>query len=362
VGEVHVAFGWASAALLWALSFVGSLLGILLATKARYSRGVARARLVGYASVALGGLGIWQMHVMGLLDLSVPGLTLRLNPLWTAASMAVALLSVAAALFVAGRATPRLTRLVAAATLLAAGVVATHVIALLGLRVAGKMEFETPGTWVCVGFAGTAAAAILGSTVALHSVRAALGTAATIAAALTATHYAAMWAVCVRVDSDGYGGVTGASPLLAIVLVTVIGGAGTAMLAYFTFGRSTVHDLRAIYVNPHDSSDVVQPAIIQAVATLVSRALEPIAIADGVVVADVVAQRRAPGPRPTPGLIPAWRGMPIWGGPKAAARQQNKDMAVVAVRYPSVVYTGSPQPSSAQLTFQRNRGRFCDIP
>jgi NO-binding membrane sensor protein with MHYT domain len=49
------------------MSFLGSLLGLVLATRAREASGRSRARWLALAAVSIGGTGIWLMHLMAML-------------------------------------------------------------------------------------------------------------------------------------------------------------------------------------------------------------------------------------------------------------------------------------------------------
>jgi len=87
VAEVHhFAYGVINPVLAFILSFLGSLLSIVLAARARGTSGWSRARWLLLSALALGGTGIWLMHFMAMLGFDIPD-TLITYDLWiTAAS------------------------------------------------------------------------------------------------------------------------------------------------------------------------------------------------------------------------------------------------------------------------------------
>jgi len=120
VAEVqHFAYGWVNPVVAYIMSVLGCLLGIMLATKAQARTGRRRVRLLIYASIAIGGTGVWQAHVIGLLGFAVPDSVVRYDPLPIAASLGIAIVVVGGGLFVAGFGSLHVWRLLVAGALLA---------------------------------------------------------------------------------------------------------------------------------------------------------------------------------------------------------------------------------------------------
>src|SRR5262245_17789574 len=106
------------------MSFLGSLLGLVLTARSRESRGLARARWLVLAAVAIGGTGIWLMHFMAMLGFDVPGSIVRYDVRTTALSLVIAIVIVSLGLFSVGFGRTSMARIVAGGTLLGVGVAA----------------------------------------------------------------------------------------------------------------------------------------------------------------------------------------------------------------------------------------------
>jgi len=64
----HFAFGWINPIIAYVMSFLGSLLGLVLTARARQvPAGPARVPWLLLAAVSIGGTGIWLMHFMAAL-------------------------------------------------------------------------------------------------------------------------------------------------------------------------------------------------------------------------------------------------------------------------------------------------------
>src|SRR5579864_6401768 len=83
-------YGLLNPALAYAMSCVGGYLGLRCVTLARAYTGMARARWLGLAAVAIGAVGIWAMHFIAMLGFSVPGEPILYNVPQTVGSMLLA--------------------------------------------------------------------------------------------------------------------------------------------------------------------------------------------------------------------------------------------------------------------------------
>src|SRR5215216_4908689 len=99
----HFAYGWVTPALAYALSVLGSLLGLICAARVRdVPPGRQRVRWLTLAALSIGGTGIWVMHFMAMLGFSVDGTLIRYDVPTTALSAVVAVTVVGIGLFVVG--------------------------------------------------------------------------------------------------------------------------------------------------------------------------------------------------------------------------------------------------------------------
>ena len=98
----NFSYGVLNPALGYAMSCVGSFLGLRCVTLARAYEGFAKARWLGLAAVSIGATGIWAMHFIAMLGFTIPGQQIGYNVPMTVASMLVAVAVVGAGLFIVG--------------------------------------------------------------------------------------------------------------------------------------------------------------------------------------------------------------------------------------------------------------------
>jgi NO-binding membrane sensor protein with MHYT domain len=244
VAEVHhFAYGAINPVLAFVLSFLGSLLSLVLASRARArgSAGWERARWLLLAALALGGTGIWLMHFMALLGFDVPQTLITYDVWITAASFLLAVGMVAVGLFVSIFTSPTAVKIIAGGIITGIGIASMHYTGMSALRFAGAMTFDL--TLVGASFI----IAIVASTVALWFAAVIRGAGATVAAALLmavavcSMHYTGMAAVQIELDPGAppVGGM-GAFELLAPVAVLAC--VMISALAYATVGFTVRHE------------------------------------------------------------------------------------------------------------------------
>ena len=104
----HFEYGWITPALSYALSVLGSVLGLVCAGRIRTATGAGQRAWWGLlAAWALGGTAIWAMHFMAMLGFAVGGTRIRYDVPLTAASTVIAVAAVGIGLAIVG--TGRLT-------------------------------------------------------------------------------------------------------------------------------------------------------------------------------------------------------------------------------------------------------------
>lgn len=231
----HFAYGFINPVLGFVLAFLGSLLSLVLAARARGAKRWSRARWLVMSALALGGTGIWLMHFMAILGFDVPDTVIRYDPFTTAASFVLAVVIVAIGLFIA--VFPKRTtvvRVVAAGIVTGIGVAAMHYTGMSAVSFSGTVSYDP--TLVGASFA----IAIVAATVALWFATMIQGASATIAAAMLmavavcSMHYTGMAAVRIELSTEPASGGMGAFELLApiAVLACVL----ISSLAYATVG------------------------------------------------------------------------------------------------------------------------------
>jgi NO-binding membrane sensor protein with MHYT domain len=295
----HFTYGLFNPLFALGTSALACLLGLILATQALGHVGRARFRLLVYASLALGGGGLWVADVAALLGFSVPDSELRYASAPLAASFGVAVVGVGAGLAVICTGRMRLVRLLVGGFLVAAAMNGTHMLALTSVRIGGTLSVE-PDT-----FLWSAAAAIVTSglvvwmLVALRHLWVALMSALLLASAITATHYLTMTGVRVRLGVE-HAPIQGISPILLSTSMLLFSTTVLAILWFFAAGTATRRDLEAIFAAPHRPIDI-EPWMIEEVTARIAFGTTP------------APDDARVGPLPTrlpPTTAPSWRSLP----------------------------------------------------
>ena len=348
------AYGWATPVAAIVLSVSGCLLGILLTTAAPARRGRARLRLLLYAGVAVGMIGIWLPQVVVLSGVNAS--VVRYDAVMIGTSLGVALFAATAAVVVAGVGGPRLVRIVSAGALLGAGIAGSIAAGIGSVRAAGTVTIVPFGIVASVALALLAAAAGVWLVFAHRGLRVAILVAAVTGAAIWGTQAVAVASVRLTPAPDSPDTVTGINPI-ALLGVLVLGVAVDLMLWFFTVGSKTTEDLHAVF-NEGRTIDI-EPWIIQEVT---ARIAVNVTVPPGPEDRDrtlPLPTRRPPGPRPTPGITPVWKTMPVWGQanePTAPVNRWNSTAAKAGAARSTVVVVAEPMPASLAAPNQAHEG------
>jgi NO-binding membrane sensor protein with MHYT domain len=225
VAEIsHFEYGWTTPALSYALSVLGSFLGLLCAVRARQvTSGGQRVWWLSLAAWALGGTAIWTMHFMAMLGFGVSGTQLRYNVPITAASAVLAIVTVGIGLFIVGLGTFSTTRIVIAGVFTGFGVAAMHYTGMAAMRLDGEIDYAPGLVGLSIGIAVVAATAAFWLAMTVHGGWAIAGSALVMGIAVCGMHYTGMSAVSVHLHGTATNieGAT-ASALLVPILLTVI--------------------------------------------------------------------------------------------------------------------------------------------
>jgi len=204
VAEIHhFQYGWLTPTFAYAMSVLGSLLGLVSTERARATTDPRRrAWLLVLAAWAIGGTGVWVMHFVAMIGFSVPGSPVRYDVPITVASFLIAVVVVGVGLFIVGFGRPSVPRLLMAGTITGVSVAFMHYTGMAAIRMHGEISYDR--TLVLMSYA----IAIVAATVALWFTLVVRGAVATIAAAsimgvaVTGMHYTGMAAIQVRLSSN----------------------------------------------------------------------------------------------------------------------------------------------------------------
>jgi NO-binding membrane sensor protein with MHYT domain len=209
----------------FAVSALGSYCALAAATLMRRGRqGVDRLN-AALAGLALGGVGIWSMHFLGMLAWDT-GIAVGYRPLETAVSFVVAVVASALALGAMAAGPFSYRRLAVAGPLAGLGVSAMHFIGMGSMRFGGFLDWHFTAVALAVGIAIAAATAALW--LAFHVRRGwhRIAAALVMALAVCTMHYTGMAAadvVCTSADRFArLPGLLYGSDLQAVVIVAAV--------------------------------------------------------------------------------------------------------------------------------------------
>ena len=187
--------GLLNPALGYAMSCVGSFLGLRCVTLARPYHGIARARWLGLAAVSIGATGIWAMHFIAMLGFSIPGQQILYNVPMTIASMLVAVAVVGVGLFIVGFGTGARWRLLAGGAIIGVGVAAMHYLGMAAMSMPDSMSYNASLVVVSVLIAIVAGTAALWAGTRVATLPATIGAALIMGVAISGMHYTGMAAL-----------------------------------------------------------------------------------------------------------------------------------------------------------------------
>lgn len=128
-------------ALSFAFAVIGSFVALSAATRLRNRRGALDWNSVFTVGIALGGVGVWSMHFIGMLALQMD-VGSSYSMLETITSLVAAVLATAGSVAFAARRPESFTRLLSAGFLLGMSVVVMHYLGMFGLKIYGFISWD----------------------------------------------------------------------------------------------------------------------------------------------------------------------------------------------------------------------------
>jgi NO-binding membrane sensor protein with MHYT domain len=230
VGQVHhFTYGWITPGFAYAMSFLGSLLGLVSTARARAATDQRRrAWLLVLAAWAIGGTGIWVMHFMAMIGFSVTGSPLRYDVPVTVASFVIAVVCVGLGLFIVGFGRPTVLKVLVGGPITGVSVAFMHYTGMAAMRMASG-DFEYDRTLVIASYviAVVAATVALWFTVVVRGLPFTIAAAAVMGVAVCGMHYTGMYAMRVHVNDTAHD-VQGVNvnwfvaPIVLFIIVVVI--------------------------------------------------------------------------------------------------------------------------------------------
>ncbi|MBN0044009.1 hypothetical protein JS756_07775 [Streptomyces actuosus] len=212
-------YGLVTPLVAYLMACLGGALGLRCTGRALLVAGSWRPGWLALASAAMGS-GIWTMHFIAMTGFTVAEAPVRYDKATTFASLGLAIVIVGIGIFIVGYRGAHGTALFTGGTVTGLGIASMHYLGMAGMRIDGRLEYDTLTVAASVAVAMVAATAALWAAGQVRgfvrSVAASLG----MGVAVTGMHYMGMAAVTVHLHGTATPS-TGDSPaaLLAPMLI-----------------------------------------------------------------------------------------------------------------------------------------------
>jgi NO-binding membrane sensor protein with MHYT domain len=225
----------------YALSVLGSLLGLICTVRARNSVDSGqRSRWLLLAAWAMGGTGIWVMHFMAMLGFAVDGVSIRYDLPTTIASWLIAMVVVAIGLFIVGSGKPTAGKILLAGPITGVGVAAMHYTGMAAMRMPATIHYDRRLVIASIAIAVVAATVALWFTVTVRSPVMLLVAALIMGVAVNGMHFTGMFAMSVTAQPGQT--VSGFEPMYFVAPIALFVMAVIAVLFVALINRNDADD------------------------------------------------------------------------------------------------------------------------
>jgi NO-binding membrane sensor protein with MHYT domain len=201
------------------MAFLGGALGLRCTTRSMLVARPWRAGWLVLGSAAIGS-GIWTMHFVAMMGFTVKETPIHYDRPTTFASLGVAIVMVGIGIFIVGYRGATGTALFTGGTITGLGVASMHYLGMAGMRLNGKLEYNTLTVSASVVIAVVAATAALWAAGQVRGFLWSVGASLVMGLAVSGMHYVGMAALSVHLHGTS-STPTGDSPaaLLAPMMI-----------------------------------------------------------------------------------------------------------------------------------------------
>ncbi|MGW7266561.1 MHYT domain-containing protein [Streptomyces sp. NPDC054842] len=190
-------YGFVTPLVAYLMACLGGALGLRCTTRSMLVARSWRPGWLALGSAAIGS-GIWTMHFIAMMGFSVEESPVRYDRALTFASLGVAIVMVGIGIFIVGYRGATGTALFTGGTITGLGVATMHYLGMAGMRLNGKLEYNTLTVSASVVIAVVAATAALWAAGQVRGFLWSVGASLIMGLAVTGMHYAGMAALSVH--------------------------------------------------------------------------------------------------------------------------------------------------------------------
>ncbi|KUL22140.1 MHYT domain-containing protein [Streptomyces regalis] len=212
-------YGLVTPLVAYLMACLGGALGLRCTTRSMLVSQSWRPGWLALGSAAIGS-GIWTMHFVAMMGFTVKETPIHYDKLMTFASLAVAIVMVGIGIFIVGYKGASGTALFTGGTITGLGIASMHYLGMAGMRLDGRLEYNTFTVSASVVIAMVAATAALWAAGQVRGFLWSVGASLVMGLAVSGMHYTGMAALSVHLHGTEAPS-TGDSPasLLAPMLV-----------------------------------------------------------------------------------------------------------------------------------------------
>ncbi|GAA3891831.1 MHYT domain-containing protein [Streptomyces lacrimifluminis] len=212
-------YGLVTPLVAYLMACLGGALGLRCTTRSMLVAQSWRPGWLALGSAAIGS-GIWTMHFVAMMGFTVKETPINYDMWLTFASLGVAILMVGVGIFIVGYRGASGTALFTGGTITGLGIASMHYLGMAGMRLNGKLEYNTFTVSVSVVIAVVAATAALWAAGQIRGFLWSVGASLVMGLAVSGMHYTGMAALSVHLHTTS-GSPEGDSPaaLLAPLMI-----------------------------------------------------------------------------------------------------------------------------------------------
>ncbi|NUP19349.1 MAG: hypothetical protein HOZ81_25330 [Streptomyces sp.] len=190
-------YGLVTPLVAYLMACLGGALGLRCTTRSMLVSQSWRPGWLALGSAAIGS-GIWTMHFVAMMGFTVQETPIHYDKPMTFASLAVAVVMVGVGIFIVGYKGARGTALFTGGTITGLGIASMHYLGMAGMRLNGKLEYNTFTVGVSVVIAMGAATAALWAAGQVRGFLWSVGASLVMGLAVSGMHYTGMAALSVH--------------------------------------------------------------------------------------------------------------------------------------------------------------------
>ncbi|MXM63033.1 hypothetical protein GR925_06130 [Streptomyces sp. HUCO-GS316] len=223
-------YGLVTPLVAYLMACLGGALGLRCTTRSMLVARSWRPGWLALGSAAIGS-GIWTMHFIAMMGFTVKEAPIHYEKTTTYASLGVAIVMVGVGIFIVGYKGAKGTALFTGGTITGLGIASMHYLGMAGMRLNGKLEYNTFTVAASVVIAVVAATAALWAAGQVRGFLWSVGASLVMGLAVTGMHYTGMAALTVHLhgttapgsgDSAGLLGPMLIGPLVFLLLAGVV--------------------------------------------------------------------------------------------------------------------------------------------